>query len=234
MTRTQQVELLVRYAITTLKRQHFGIIYPNDKYGSGFADAFKAEVENQGATVVGTQAYQPSTTTSADAVAAVKRWETKNLDAVFIPDAAPIATAIAADVRDQMPLVVLLGTESWNDATTLAAAGPSINGAVFADAFFAESPRPSTREFVERFQRGAGRLPTVFEAQAFDAGMAVRHVFAGGATSRPQVIAQLMALGSFEGAGELRSSPGGLQRALSLLRYFDGKVEEVPVAATGS
>jgi ABC-type branched-subunit amino acid transport system substrate-binding protein len=133
-----------------------------------------------------------------------------------------------------MPSVVLLGSESWNDTKSLTDAGSAIDGAIFADAFFADSARPSTRQFVQQFVQQMGQTPTVFEAQAFDAGMALRKVIAGGATSREQIITALRALGTFEGAGELRAAAGGFERSVSLLRYHNGKVEEVLVEATES
>lgn len=231
MTRNQQVRLLVQYAVGTLKLRRIGIVHPNDGYGSAFANTFREEAANHGASVVGTYAYAPGEADFTDAVETAQAWE--GLDALFVPDAAPTATAFAAQARQVLPNVALLGTESWNDPSALANAGSEINGAVFADAFFAQSTRPSTRSFVERFERGAGRPPTVFEAQAFDAGMAIRRVLADGVTSRDEVIAQLTSMGSFEGAGALRSSPSGFQRALSILRYRDGKVEEVTDVTAG-
>ena len=180
---------------------------------------------------MGTHPYPPGTTSFASTVVDVRSWQRAGLDALFIPDAAPTATVLAADVRGEVPGVVLLGTESWNDAKSLADAGSAIDGAIFADAFFADSDRPSTREFVERFQQRFGQAPTVFEAQAFDAGMALRQVIARGAPSRERIVAELAALGTFQGAGELRAAPSGLERGVSLLRFHDGKVEEVSPGA---
>ena len=234
MTRTQQVRLLVHHLVAALNLRRVGIAYPNDGYGSTFAEAFKREAASKGASVVGTHPYPPGSSNFASVVVDVRGWQQAGLDALFIPDAAPTATALAADVRTEMPSVVLLGSESWNDSKSLADAGSAIDGAVFADAFFADSPRPSTRQFVHQFVQQMGQEPTGFEAQAFDAGMALRRVIAGGATSRERVIAGLRALGTFEAAGELRAAAGGFERTVSLLRYHNGKVEEVLVGATES
>jgi ABC-type branched-subunit amino acid transport system substrate-binding protein len=234
MTRAQQVRLLMRHVVAALNLRRVGIVYPNDGYGSAFAETFKREAANQGASIVGTHSYPPGSSSFASVVVDVRSWQQAGLDALFIPDAAPTATALAADVRSEMPSVVLLGSESWNDAKNLADAGSAIDGALFADAFFADSTRPSTRQFVQQFEKQMGQVPSVFEAQAFDAGMALRRVIAGGATSRDRIIADLRALGTFEGAGELRAAPSGLERSVVLLRYHNGKVEEVLVGATES
>jgi len=233
MTRSQQVRILVRYAVDTLNLRHFGILNPSDAYGSAFAAAFEKEVGHHGADVVGTQTYEPGTSEFGNVVATVKSWGDTGVDALFIPDAAKTAAPLAAQVRQVLPQVVLLGTESWNDTQALASAGSAIDGAIFADAFFAGSARPSTRRFVQRFQRGAGRLPTVFEAEAFDVGLAVRRALAEGVKSRDQMVPQLTSLGNFEGAGTLRSSPRGFRRAVSILRYRNGKIEEVTPGNAG-
>ncbi|HUI26200.1 MAG TPA: ABC transporter substrate-binding protein [Candidatus Kryptonia bacterium] len=227
MTRSQQADLLVAYAVDTLKLHKFGVFYPDDGYGSAFAAAFKAAAAKHAAGVGGAQAYQAGRPNYGDLARTTQRWHQAGVDGVFIPDAAAAAIAIAAAVRGTVPEMALLGTESWNDAATLSSAGATINGAIFTDAFFVDSARPSTRQFVERFERGAGRPPSVFEAQAFDAGMVVRRALGTGATSRDEVIARLSGLGTFEGAGELRAAADGFQRALSLLRYRDGRVEEI-------
>lgn len=234
MTRTQEIELLVRYAVNVLKLRRFGVVYPNDTYGSTFARAFKRQAISEAASVVGMHAYVPGAPKVAPALAAVQGWQQAGLDAVFLPDAAVTAAGLAAQIRHAIPGIALLGTESWNDVKTLTDAGSAIDGAIFADAFFANSSRQSTREFVERFRRDSGQSPTVFEAQAFDAGMAVRWAIAKGAISREQIVEQLNVLGNFAAAGELHASPNGFERSLSILRYQNGKVEEVSVTGLES
>jgi ABC-type branched-subunit amino acid transport system substrate-binding protein len=234
MTRTQEVELLVGYATRTLKLKRLGVVYPDDRDGLAFADAFRRAVTHRKAKISGAAAYAPGNPDISELVGMVKRWHASGLQALFIPDGATTATKIASRVRSAVPDLVLLGTESWNDPATLASTGSSINGALFTDAFFADSDRPSTRRFVERFEKGAGRTPTLFEAQAFDAGTAIRQALQKGAVSRDQMAAQLTALGTLAGAGELRASANGLERGVSLLRYHDGKVEEISAAEAGS
>jgi len=233
MTRSQQVRLLVGYAIDTLKLERFGVLYPHDGYGVSFKRVFTRIVAEHGGRLVGSHAYESGDPDFGKIADAVQLWRSSGVQAVFIPDGANAATAVATQVRHEIPEITLLGTESWNNSAALAQAGASVEGAVFADAFFLNSARASTRQFVERFERGAGQPPTVFEAEAFDAGMAVRRAMAQGATTRDQIITQLEGLGSLEGAGELRHSPAGFQRALSLLRYREGKVEEITPGADG-
>jgi hypothetical protein len=171
MTRAQQIRLLVHYAATELKLRRFGIVYPNDGYGSAFAETFRKEAASNGGSVVGTHPYPPGTTSFASSVVDVRGWQRAGLDALFIPDAPPTATVLAADIRSEVPGVVLLG-------------------------------------------------------------MALRQVMARGEASRERIVAELAALGTFQGAGELRAAPRGFERRVSLLRFHDGKVEEVSAGTT--
>lgn len=228
VTREQQVRALVGYATDELKARRFGVVYPNDGYGREFKSLFESAVRKHGAQIVGSLAYVPGQSDFAGEAATVRAWaRDRQLDAVFIPDGARRATKLAADIRLTSPRLVLLGTESWNRPGIIAQTGNLLDGAVFSDAFFAGSTEPSIRTFVQRFQQKTGRLPTAFEAQAFDAGLLARQALASGATTRAEVVGQLFAMGRFVGAGRLLATGHGFERELFLLHVEDGKIEEV-------
>jgi ABC-type branched-subunit amino acid transport system substrate-binding protein len=235
LTRTQQVRTIIEYVTEDLKARHFGILYPNDGYGQTFKQLFMEAVRKRGGQIVGSLAYAPGQMDFASEVAAVHEWSReRQLDAIFIPDGAITATSLAADLRVKLPKLILLGTESWNRPEVIAQRASWLEGALFSDAFFASSTQPSTRTFVERFQQRNARIPTAFEAQAFDAGMLVRKVLEGGAVTRAEVASQVRAVGRFEGAGRLLATRDRFQREVFLLRVHNGKIEEVTAAAAGS
>lgn len=228
LTRQQQVRALVTHAVRTRGVERFGVLYPDDGYGRGFKTLFAEEVKRQGGKLVGTRAYVPGQPEFSAEIAAVRNWiRSAKLEALFIPDAAFVAAALGAAVRAHAPDLLLLGTESWNRPSTLARIGTRIDGAVFADAFYADSPRPTTRNFVEEFRDRLGRAPTVFEAQAFDAGMLVRRAIEEGATSRDEVLAFLRGMGRYEGASLLVAAKRGFQPEIHLLEVSGGKVREI-------
>jgi ABC-type branched-subunit amino acid transport system substrate-binding protein len=228
MTRRQQVRALVEHATQAIGARRFGIVYPDDGYGRNFRDLFSEEAKRLRGSIVDTQSYPPGTSDFSNAVASVRRWaRAGGLDAVFIPDAAPIATQLAAELRIVAPQLALLGTESWNHPQAIELLGGAIDGAVFADAFFIGSERQATQSFVERFREHAGRLPTVFEAQAFDAGMLVRQAMEGTATRRDEIVSALRGMGPYEGTSRLLATRDGFERELFLLRVQRGRVVEV-------
>jgi ABC-type branched-subunit amino acid transport system substrate-binding protein len=64
---------------------------------------------------------------------------------------------------------------------------PGLEGAVFVDGFFSESPDPVVQEFVDRYRQRFQTSPTAFAAQAFDAATVVLDALRKGATSGPAV-----------------------------------------------
>jgi ABC-type branched-subunit amino acid transport system substrate-binding protein len=233
ITQRQQVSTVIEYATGRLGASRFAVLYPDDGYGKAFLGEFTDEVRQRNATLVGSKAYSPGDRSFEGEIAAVRDWiDSRGLQAVFIPDAAPTATALASALRQVAPELVLLGSESWNDAPLIAQAGAAIDGAVFVDTFHAASGDAATEAFVSRFRARAGTAPTVFEAQAYDAGMLVRRAIEQGAETRPGLLTQLRTVRSYEGAGRLSAAPQGFERELILLRAHQGAIERVEPAAS--
>jgi ABC-type branched-subunit amino acid transport system substrate-binding protein/Tfp pilus assembly protein PilF len=57
-----QVEHLVSYAMDRLNMKRFAVIYPNDRYGTEFANLFWDEVQRRGGKVTTAQTYNPGET----------------------------------------------------------------------------------------------------------------------------------------------------------------------------
>jgi hypothetical protein len=145
-----------------------------------------------------------------------------DFDAIFIPDfarnVALVAPALAvedvftatcdqrelervrkATGREDLQPVQLLGANGWDDPSLVEKAGRYVQCAVFVDGFFAGSARPETRRFVDAFSARHGRPPSILEASAHDAALAIQRV-ARGASNRDAVRAGLQALRGFPGA----------------------------------
>lgn len=228
----QQAQAVVEYARVVLRATRFAVLYPDDFDGRRYDRYFEKEVNEQGGTIVGSKAYGPGQRSFAAEVATLRRWaERKGVEAVFIPDDAAAATALAVAVRKAIPELVLLGTETWNDPFTIAQAGPSIEGAVFVDSFLANGGSPAAQSFVTRFVEYAGHAPGVTEAQAFDAAMLVRRALEQGADTREAVVAELRRVGEYDGAGQLHVAPAGFEPELFLLRVRNGRIEQIPTPA---
>lgn len=227
MTHARQAEALAEYAVGRLGLSRIGIIHPNDPYGNALAGQFREQVTRRKGQIVGTVAYEPQATEFDIEVLTMKKWTDEGLDAVFLPGYADRTVELAAALRRARPELVLLGSNGWHDPQQLQRAAQVLDGLVFVDGFFAESRRSATREFVAAYRSAYEAAPEILEAQAYDAASLVLRALEAGARTRADVVPQLMALGSVEGAcGTIAMGPHGLQRELFVLQLIDGRLRE--------
>ena len=230
MTADRQAAELADYAISTRGLRKFGILYPNDPYGSALAQAFRRQVEQHGGQVVGAITYDAKQKEFSVELLSVDKWVTGDgLQAVFIPDSAQTAVPLATQLRHAQPGVVLLGSNGWNDPAALAPAADAIEGTVFVEGFFANSQRRATQDFVAAYKAAYGSTPEILDAQAYDAAKLVAAALQTGARSRAQMLAALQSPHTIDGAaGALVIGPQGVQRQLFLLRIGNGTISEIP------
>ncbi|GMV49192.1 hypothetical protein FBQ96_03920 [Nitrospirales bacterium NOB] len=104
-------------------------------------------------------------------------------DAVFIPGRSLDVSLLATQLAFHDIAVPLLGTNGWNTADFARVADRSIEGGVFVDGFFADSPNPAVQEFVERYRKRYQATPSLFAAQGYDAARLVVEAIRRGATT---------------------------------------------------
>gem|GEM_PF-614931 len=96
-----------------------------------------------------------------------------DFEALLVPDLPKKARQILPalkyhDVRG----VQVIGPNLWNSKDLLrGTTGGMLEGAIFLDAFFSDQDNRAVQGFVERFDVAFDRMPTVFEAQAYDTVM---------------------------------------------------------------
>jgi ABC-type branched-subunit amino acid transport system substrate-binding protein len=193
------------------------------------SEAFRRQVERRQGRVVGVLVYSPGAHEFSVEVLSVDKWvDAHGLQAVFIPDFAVGAVALATELRSTRPQLPLLGSSGWHDPAVLGPAAEELEGAVFVDGFFRASQRPATRKFVAAYQREYQMIPQLLDAQAYDAAMLLRRVLEAGARKREHVVPGLRALHTLEGAaGTVVVGPQELQRQLFLLRLTAGTISEI-------
>ena len=194
MTYEAQTDAVVSFAIQKLGLRRFGVLYPNEPYGINFKTLFQDKVTAAGGQIVMTSSYDSAqtdfrdilknfagsatTAPSADqnipssASVAVSTSSNANIEALFIPEA-PSKLAVIAP---QLPLaklqsVVLLGTNLWHSAKLMHMAGPSLQGAIIPDGFFADSISNNVQQFVRSFREAFGESPDYIEAVSYDTAM---------------------------------------------------------------
>jgi len=247
LTSRRQVEALVRYAIEVEGRKRFAVLAPDNRLGQEFADLFSAAVLRQGGTVVARQGYSDN---DSDFRTPVKLLKGENpaipdpndkearkrvriapapdlpFDVLFIPDVGERIALIASYLAYYgVENVQLLGTSAWNSPELLARAARYVDGAVFADGFYAGSAQPRVRDFVERYSALYGEEPSLLEAQGYDLARLFIGLLEGGKIrSRSELRNSLAKVRNFPGvSGDLAFDPlGDAVKKPVLLRIENG------------
>jgi len=198
LTSRLQVRALARYAIQQQGMHSFGVLAPDTRLGREMAELFSEEVLKLGGLVIDEQSYpedandfraqilhlmgksadrekvdyrQKSEETLLDDLFQPDQPEypSTTFDALFLPDYADriglIAPQLAFYGIQNLPL---LGINGWNSPDLLRLAGRYVEGSVFVDGFFLDSPYPFVKEFIDVYVETYGEEPSILEAQAFD------------------------------------------------------------------
>jgi branched-chain amino acid transport system substrate-binding protein len=150
-------------------------------------------------------------------------------DAIFLPGRSLDVGLLAAQLAFHDIIVPILGTNGWNSPDFARIADRSIEGSVFVDGFFVDSPNPIVQEFVERYRRRYQSAPTLFAAQGYDAARVVLEALRKGATSGEGVRDYLLLhhdLPTLAGPADF-SPEGTLNRHVFVIQVKQGKLIQV-------
>ncbi len=240
MTSSVQAKRLVEYAMMKLDYHRFCIIYPKTSYGRELADMFAKEVIHSGGEIVAVEEYLEEQTDIGEQLRRIKAKDlqqygleepeetrtgeerlvyTPGFDAVFLPGQ-PVHLAIfAAQLAFFDMNVPILGGNSWHNPELFRWAKQDLNGSIFVDGFFLNSPDPSVQMFIQRYRNQFKKDPSLFAVQAFDAATVVLETLRKGAQSGQDVWDQLVRrsdLPALSGFASF-SSAGILNRRLYIL-----------------
>lgn len=228
-----QAKRIASYATEQLGYRRVSVLSPDTVYGRELAQLFSQELIQHGGEIIASESYKEGDTDFGQAIKRLKAQDLQKygmttpvvtskgqkrdlyapgFDAIFVPGRATDITLLSPQLVFHDVKVPLLGTSSWNVTPAPAVNEPALEGSVFVDGFFSESPDLSIQEFVDRYRQRFQTLPTAFAAQAFDAATVVLDALLKGATSGSavreylQTHSDLPTLGGpahFDGSGSL-------------------------------
>ena len=241
MTSSVQAKRLVEYAVMELGYYRFCIIYPKTAYGRELADMFGKEVLHSGGEIIAVEEYTEEQTDIAEQLRRLKNKDleqygleepeetrtgeerlvyTPGFDAVFLPGQPVHLAIIAAQLAFFDMNVPILGGNSWHNPELFRWAKQDLDGSVFVDGFFLNSPDPSVQLFIQRYRSQFHKEPSLFAVQAYDAATLVLETLRKEAQSGQDVWDQLVRrsdLPALSGFASF-SSAGILNRRLYLLQ----------------
>ena len=241
MTSSVQAKRLVEYAVMELGYHRFCIVYPKTAYGRELADMFRKEVIHSGGEVIAVEEYTEEQTDVAEQLRRLKIKDleqygleepeetrtgeerlvyTPGFDAVFLPGQPVHLAIIAAQLAFFDMNVPILGGNSWHNPEIFRWAKQDLNGSIFVDGFFLNSPDPGTQMFIQRYRNQFHKEPSLFAVQAYDAATLVLETIRKDAQSGQDVWDQLVRrsdLPALSGFASF-SSAGILNRRLYVLQ----------------
>jgi branched-chain amino acid transport system substrate-binding protein len=143
-----------------LGRRRAAILYENDAYGRGLADAFRRAFTGEVVSI------DPIEAGAADFEPYVTYYQTRHPDVVFVAGTEVSGLALLREARRQGLPVDFLGGDGWTGITGDTAAS---EGVYVAAPFTAADPRLEVQRFVEAFRTRFGVEPDGNAALAYDA-----------------------------------------------------------------
>jgi len=246
----QQAHRLADYAVQYLGYTRFGILHPDTAYGQELARLFAQEARQFGGEIIAVESYKE---TDTDFGLPIKRLKLEDLkrhgrtktvpmskggvrviyepgfDAVFLPGRSSQIGLLTAQLLFYDVKVGFLGNSTWNAPDLLRSADRTIEGDVFVDGFFADSPNPTVHDFVVRYRLRHQVDPTSFAAHAYDATRLVLEAVTRGATSGRAIRDQLTRSPDLPAlSGPAAFGPNGtLDRKLFVIEVKKGKFVQV-------
>jgi len=201
MTPGAQTEALASFTIKKLGLSRFAVLYPDEPYGMNFMTLFKDQVESAGGRVVAVQSYDPVQTDFRETLQKLTsryspvpddskssgagkrmgpapeapdaaRSSSEEFEALFIPDSPQkLAVIVPQLAYGNLRPSYLLGTNLWHSPKLIHTGGPSVQGSILPDGFFAESKSETIQQFVRIFQNAYKEPPGYIEAVSYDTAM---------------------------------------------------------------
>jgi branched-chain amino acid transport system substrate-binding protein len=142
------------------------IIYNNaDEYSTGMMDAFVAQVEANGGTIVASESFVSKDVDFNTQLTAIKATDA---EVIFVPayynDAAYITTQ-AKQLGISLPF---LGGDGWDGVIAQSVDPTALEGAVFLTPFLATDTNPKVQSFVQKYEDAYKVTPDQFAADGYD------------------------------------------------------------------
>jgi branched-chain amino acid transport system substrate-binding protein len=257
LTYELQAKRIATYAVKEQGFRRFCILHPDTTYGRELARLFAQEVRLSEGEVIAIESYKEGEADVGAQLKRMKAEDLKRyglsvpveqtkltgkltkldkkvfytpgFDAIFIPGRAADAGIITAQLNFHDMKVPFLGANGWNSQDFARTDDSSIDGAVFVDGFFVDSPIPAVQDFVARYKKRFDTNPTLFSMQGYDAAKLVLDAVRKGAASGEAVHDQLLTQPDLSSlAGPAAFGPDGiLHRPLFLIQIKRGRFIQV-------
>ena len=257
LTYQLQAKRIATYALVELGFRRFCILHPDTAYVREMARLFAQEVRQRDGEIIAIESYKEGESDAGAQLKRMKAEDLKKyglavpvdptkvggkltkldkkilytpgFDAIFIPGRLSDVGLMAAQLNFHDMKVPFLGSNGWNAPDLVRAMDQSLEGSVFVDGFFADSPNPNVQDFVGHYKKRFQTIPTLFAMQGYDAAIFVIDALKKGATSGEAVRDYLTAQQDLPALGgpAAFAHDGTLNRPLFLIQVKRGRFAQV-------
>ena len=253
MTNRVQGAVMAEYAITNLGLRRFAIIHPDDSYGRELMRVFYETVMRLGGEIIDVEAYPPDANDFGPQIKRLKDEDLKKygrlgepiepkgkgkqqreyfpgFEALFLPGDYDKVGLLAPQLAFyDVKGLVLLGANGWNSEELIRIGGGFVEGGIFTDGFFMDSPDPAVRRFTGRYRARYGESPDIFSAQAYDVMMMIAGGIRAGATTGSALRDYLLRNKDFQGASGLTTfrPDGDVEKKPFIIQIRDGRFVQI-------
>ncbi|OCS87953.1 ABC transporter substrate-binding protein [Caryophanon tenue] len=163
-----QGTVAANFAANELSAKNVAIFADNaSDYAKGLAASFKEQIEANGGTVVGEEAYVAKDTDFRTQLTNLKG---ENPDFIFIPGYYEEVGLIVKQARELGIDVPLMGADGWDSPTLIdLAGGEALNNTFITNHYSSGDPDEKIQKFVEAFKADNGdTAPNAFNALGYD------------------------------------------------------------------
>ncbi len=154
------------FTVNTLGYKNVALLYDvASDYSKGMADAFIAQLEANGGTIVANESF---TSGDVDFNTQLTNIKASNADVLFIPAYYQDVASILNQAAQQELNLPFIGGDGW-DGVLGQLEDPSLaEGAIFLSPFIASDSAENVQNFVTKYQAAYGTTPDQFAADAYD------------------------------------------------------------------
>ncbi len=222
---TFQGRVLAKFALDTMKAKRAAVLYDAaSEYSKGIAEFFKQNFEEMGGRIVAFESYPAR---DKDVSPQLIKIKDSSPDIVFLPD---YYDDVPRQVKQAHRLGIkapFLGSDSWGSQDLVKHCGRDCEGYYFSTHYFAGSPYPAVRNFVQAYAAAYGKTPDDVAALTYDSFELLRQaLIRAGRLDRQAVRYALVKIRGYEGVTgriQFRDDSGDPIKSAVILQIKDGQ-----------
>lgn len=211
------------YAIDELGYKNFAVIYDvSSDYSSGMMDAFVAEVEAKGGSIVASESF---TSGEFDFNTQLTTIKSSGADAIFVPAYYQDVAYILNQANKLGIDLPFLGGDGWDGVIAQLEDTSVAEGAIFLSPFLADDTSENIQSFVKKYQDATGETPDQFAADGYDTVYVIKAAIEKAGSTKSEDLIKAMTEIKVDGlTGSMTfDSSGEPEKGAKFIEIKDGK-----------